>query len=263
MKSVFETSNSLEAHMVVDLLEQQAITAQIDGEYLQGGVGELQAHGFIRVMVEDNVFEKAKQVVTEWESAQPDQNIPEINKPKLSTKGLGFIAGLTIGIASMFWAYNSPVTKEGIDYNGDGKNEEMWVYKDNRPDRTEIDQNRDGNMDFITTFSRRNLTSSTKIDGDFDGVFETTIKYREGLPYIEESDSDQDGNIDLKTYFKFGGIDQIHIFNNNSSSPIKIQKFKMGKLISAKFDSNRDGKMDTLYEYDNFEEIVTTSRIRP
>ena len=245
--------------MVVDLLEQQAITAQIDGEYLQGGVGELQAQGFIRVTVEDKYFERAKQIVADWESTQPDQNSPEKSKPKLSTKGLGFLAGLTIGIGSMFWAYNSPVTKEGIDYDGDGKNEEIWIYKDNRPDRTEIDKNRDGNMDLITRFSRRNLISSTEIDANFDGVFETIIKYREGLPYIEESDSDQDGNIDLKTYFKFGGVDQIHIFNNNSTRPIKIQKFEMGKLVSAEFDSNGDGILDAVYEYDNFEEIVKKS----
>lgn len=242
--------------MLADLLDQQAITAQIDGEYLQGGVGELQAHGFIRVMVEDKFYENAKQIVTEWESAQPDQKPPEKRKPKLSTRGLEFIAGLIIGIGSMFWAYNSPVTKEGIDYDGDGINEEIWIYKDGRLNRSEIDQNRDGNMDYITTYSRRSLASSAKVDINFDGVFETTIKYREGLPHIEESDSNQDGNIDLKTYYKSGVIDQAHIFGNNSASPIKIQKFKMGKLVSAEFDSNGDGVLDVVYEYDFFEEVA-------
>ncbi|MEN8226403.1 MAG: DUF2007 domain-containing protein, partial [Bacteroidota bacterium] len=42
MKCIFEASSGLEAHMISNLLQQDGIEARIDGEYLQGGVGELQ-----------------------------------------------------------------------------------------------------------------------------------------------------------------------------------------------------------------------------
>lgn len=43
MKCVFTASTGVEAHMVLNLLEQEGIEGRIEGEYLQGGVGDLQA----------------------------------------------------------------------------------------------------------------------------------------------------------------------------------------------------------------------------
>lgn len=48
MRSVFEASSGLEAHMILNLLDQRGISGRIEGEYLQGG-GELQAMGFVHV----------------------------------------------------------------------------------------------------------------------------------------------------------------------------------------------------------------------
>ena len=45
MTRVFHAANSIEAHMVLHLLEQAGITGDLEGEYLQGGVGELPAGG--------------------------------------------------------------------------------------------------------------------------------------------------------------------------------------------------------------------------
>ena len=65
MKSVYETSNSLEAHMILNLLSQEGIVGRIDGEYLLGGMGELQAMGFIRVLVPDNFYDKALKIIAQ------------------------------------------------------------------------------------------------------------------------------------------------------------------------------------------------------
>jgi hypothetical protein len=55
MRRVFEASSGLDAHMILNLLQQQGITGRIEGEYLQGGIGELQAMGFVRVLVSERL----------------------------------------------------------------------------------------------------------------------------------------------------------------------------------------------------------------
>lgn len=63
MKLAYEAANSLEAHMIVNLLEQQGVRAEINGAFLQGAMGELPAAGMIRVMVDDEDHVRAKAIV--------------------------------------------------------------------------------------------------------------------------------------------------------------------------------------------------------
>ncbi|MDP2247248.1 MAG: DUF2007 domain-containing protein, partial [Nitrosomonadales bacterium] len=66
MRSIYEPAHSIEANLIVDLLNQIGIKAHIAGEYLQGGAGELPAFGVMRVMVEDKDAESARQLIDEW-----------------------------------------------------------------------------------------------------------------------------------------------------------------------------------------------------
>ena len=70
MKPVFDASNSIEAHLVMHQLQQAGINARIEGEYLQGGIGELAAAGNVRVLVEPKDEEEARQVIADWEAAE-------------------------------------------------------------------------------------------------------------------------------------------------------------------------------------------------
>ncbi len=70
MKTVFHALNSLEAHIVKGLLENEGIASNILGEYLQGAMGELPANGFIRVVVEENDYSQATQVIENWGEAK-------------------------------------------------------------------------------------------------------------------------------------------------------------------------------------------------
>ena len=45
MKCVFRARDAIEAHMLADLLDQVGIMAQVQGDMLQGAVGELPAAG--------------------------------------------------------------------------------------------------------------------------------------------------------------------------------------------------------------------------
>jgi len=258
MKNIFEASNSLEAHMISNLLEQEGIKSNIEGEYLQGGVGELQTQGLVRVTVEDSNYDAARSLVKEWESKQPSIESSNSTKIKSSRSGSGFII-LLVGVAAMYWVYNSPVNKNGIDYDRDGVNDEVWIYKDNRITRLEVDRNLDGNVDLIYNYNIKGLASSSQLDEDFDGVFETTVIMKKGNAHTQESDTNQDGVVDIKSYFEFGVLNKVVIYGEVPGTPVKVQNFHLGKLVSSEFDSDRNGTLDVVYEYDRFGEIATKS----
>jgi hypothetical protein len=102
MRSVFEASSGLDAHMVLNLLETHGIKGRVEGEYLQGGIGELQAMGFVRVLVADEDYAEASKIISEWESIQPPdkKSVPETRTPG----GVHiFLAGVVVGAALMYW----------------------------------------------------------------------------------------------------------------------------------------------------------------
>ena len=71
MRAIYEPVHSIEANLIVGLLQQFGIEAHIAGEYLQGGAGELTAFGLMRVMVADDDAEAARQLIEEWNSGEP------------------------------------------------------------------------------------------------------------------------------------------------------------------------------------------------
>ena len=50
-------------------LQQAGINARIEGEYLQGGIGELAAAGNFRVLVDPKDEAEARLVIADWEAA--------------------------------------------------------------------------------------------------------------------------------------------------------------------------------------------------
>ena len=72
MKTAYDASNNIEAHLALHQLQQAGIKARIQGEFLQGGIGDLPAAGNIRVIVAEKDLELARQVIADWESAAGD-----------------------------------------------------------------------------------------------------------------------------------------------------------------------------------------------
>lgn len=69
MKSVFNATNSIEAHLIKGMLQSEGIESQILGEFLSGGIGELPPAGLIRVAVHQEDELKAKQIIDDWHNA--------------------------------------------------------------------------------------------------------------------------------------------------------------------------------------------------
>jgi len=65
---VFTAKNSIEANIVKGMLEVNDVPAYIEGEYLQGAIGELSAIDFVFVSVDDQYELKAVNLVNEYET---------------------------------------------------------------------------------------------------------------------------------------------------------------------------------------------------
>ena len=115
MECIFTASNSIEAHLISDLLNQQGIESHIHGEMLQGGVGDLEAHGYVRVMVDEKDLPAAKKFIEEWDALPPamEQESEADSSPSSSTKAdekrasptimIAIIVGILMVTFFMFW----------------------------------------------------------------------------------------------------------------------------------------------------------------
>ncbi len=88
--------------MILNLLEQQGITGRVEGEYLQGGIGELQAMGFVRVLVPEKDYAEAKKIIGAWESVQPAAENSSTGA-RASGGFTVFVAGVIVGAVIMYW----------------------------------------------------------------------------------------------------------------------------------------------------------------
>ena len=70
MTKIYSAQNAIDAHIVKGMLEQQGIQARVNGEYLQGGIGELPLIDLVTVSVAEEDYEKALEVVREYENEE-------------------------------------------------------------------------------------------------------------------------------------------------------------------------------------------------
>ena len=98
MITIYRAANITDAHLIRQMLEGDGIHAFIQGEYLQGAVGELPANTEILVHVADENAETARVIVDEWESAEPvvaeddvseDEALPEQMPQRIGGGGRG------------------------------------------------------------------------------------------------------------------------------------------------------------------------------
>lgn len=262
MKTIYEASNALEAHMILDLLQQQGFKGRVDGEFLQGGVGELPAAGLVRVMVAEEDYAGAREVVEKWDSAQPSQAETGVQK-KTGSRASFFLFGLALGVLCTYVFLRVPATQDGIDHNRDGKIDEKWVYaRSGMLVGSEVDRNFDGKLDYISTYGRDGVIESTEFDDDFDGVFESRTTYRLGSPYLSEIDTDGDRYMDFKINFEHGVAISNEYIYPATGYPEKIEYYKLGKLTHAETDTDKDGKMDRRIDFNSVGEISSVADIR-
>jgi hypothetical protein len=260
MKAAYEASNAVEAHMIRDLLMQEGLSAEIHGEHLLGAMGDLPVAGLVRVMVDESDFAQARAVVERWDTAQPKES-PRPTAPS-SRRWRWLFIGLAIGVGATCAYFRSPVTVDGIDHNRDGLLDEKYTYA---PSGTllkvEIDRNLDRKVDYIAHYDRRGIIEASESDDNFDGVFETHSTYRDGSVSYSAVDTDGDGYADLGIQYTDGVLASMEYLNPSTGLPLRVEHYKLNKLVDAEVDSDRDGKIDTRYVYDGLGQIVSTEKI--
>lgn len=259
MVTVYKASNSLEAQMIRDLLIRAGLQAELEGFYLQGGVGELQANDIVRVIVPDEETANARQIISEWEATEPETPTPEPS-PR-SGVGIGaFIVGVAFGMAGMYWFYTTPVTSDGIDYDGDGSLDEIWHYQGGRIAKSETDRDRDGNVDVVTHFDHRGLIDYSLADEDLNGTFETEYRYNNGNLKERISDLNGDSRPDYRERFVFGVLHQAAIDWNEDGTPRTLRHYSPFQLTSAEYDVDGDGNYDRKVRYNRYGQPITDNQ---
>jgi hypothetical protein len=262
MKKIYEAANAVEAHMILNLLEQHGIVGRVDGEFLQGAIGELPAGGLIRVMVPEEDYAAAKPIIDQWDKAQPTAAAAP-QQHKSASRIPAFLAGLAVGLLGAYLYYQTPVFSDGIDHNRDGKWDEKWTYSSSGlPIKNEVDRNLDGKIDYVTDYGKNGLPESNSTDDNFDGVFETSTIFDNSNPYRAETDTDGDGFADLKTVFANGVVVTTEYIFPATGLPQKVEHFKLGKRIYAEVDTDKDGKLDQRTNYDELGNVTSTENIR-
>jgi len=256
MKLAYEAANTIEGHMVLNMLEQSGLSARIDGEFLQGGMGELPVAGLVRVMVDEADYDNARLLIKQWEELEAEPQTPIDRKNfSLGSTVVAFVAG--VAVAAIY--YNTPVTEDGIDYNGDGQLDETYTYVNYLLSEVSQDRNFDGNIDALYSYDSRGLIESSVHDDNFDGTFETQLMYEKGNVYRAMSDTNGDGSIDYREDYVFGVISKAAFLNPESGKPTKTKHFNALGLEYSLIDTTGDGVMDARHDYDSREEIAGRS----
>ena len=261
MRTVFEPSNSLEGHMLQDLLKQRGISSRVDGAQLQGGVGEIPVSGFVRLVVADEDYEPARAIVDEWESAAVSDPIPEPpNRP--ATGFFAALIGLALGVAGSYLFFRAPSSTTGIDHNEDGTIDERWFTSTSGSAvKIEVDRNFDGVVDYIYRYDNRGRIDALEADDDFNGSLETRWGYTDGSVTFGEADTNGDSSIDIRFHLKHGILESMEYLVPGSEKPVRIDYFRSARIAFAELDSDRDGQMDVRHRYSDLAEIVATEEI--
>jgi hypothetical protein len=257
MRLVYEASNSVEGHMLVDMLCRAGLNARMDGEYLQGGVGDLQAMGLVRILVDDQQYDQARELISIWDEQQPE-TIPSYVNSAPGKSFLGYSVAFGVGVLATVIYFYTPTEYDEVDLNGDGIVDEYWVYRHDVLARLEVDRNFDGNLDFIQKYSRDGIANSAIADNDFDGNYETDIKYEYNEPVSILSSSARDSFKDYRFFYKHGVLDRIEYFDPglSKSTPFKVDTYNSFRKVRSEFDMNTDGIVDTVREYDKYAEEI-------
>ena len=260
MKIVYEAKDSVEAGMIVSLLHESSLTAEMVHDNLQG-------LNPVHVLVPESEFAEARRVIEEWEASP---NAQSLETPKPSGSGntfgkpalifvfvLGLLAGAVVGpvVTKRLAAQQQGGAMDRHDYNGDGKPDEWIHYKYGVPRKQEIDRNFDSVVDCEYQFSRDGRIEASKSDDDFDGTFEGVHSYEFHNPVKSEYDTDRDGDVDLVYEFK-NGVLWKEIFLGESGKPVKVSTFEMQNIVESKLDRDGDGEFEIVRKHDGIGEIV-------
>ncbi len=266
---IYRAANIADAHLIRQMLEAEGIHAFIQGEYLQGAVGELPANTEIMVQVGNDDYAAARAVVERWESAdvepieddaediaQHAASSPPVRRGVSVFTVIGcLLFGALTGAAMVWTIYNRPSDGGSIDYDGDGRADERAFFVGERMERVESDRNRDGKADQMFHYGLDGDLDTIESDDDFDGGYETVTRFHHNQPQRWVVDDGLDRKIDYRGEYLMGVVFREE-WLDPEGNVVKSILYDNGLPVSGEFDSNGDGRLDTARRYDRRGEIV-------
>lgn len=71
MQRIYAPADLIEAELLGGMLANEGISSHLGGRHLVGGIGELPGMGLLHLWVEDEVAERARELIAAYNSAQP------------------------------------------------------------------------------------------------------------------------------------------------------------------------------------------------
>jgi hypothetical protein len=94
-------------------------------------------------------------------------------------------------------------------------------------------------------------------------VFETRMRFRDGNVELYEVDTDGDGIADRRSHYASGVIATTDIINPTTGLPLRVEYYRLGVLIKADVDTDKDGVLDTRFFYTPLGEVASSEKIQP
>ena len=148
------------------------------------------------------------------------------------------------------------------DSDGDGKPDEVWVYKDGRNTEASYDRNLDGKLDNWCHYDSSGRLILTSSDDNFDGVSDGTWYYTNGVVASSHLDTDFNGTPDVITTFRYGFPVQSDWRPNGTNVVTLRQLFQFGNLTEEQRDTNLDGSFDVTIQYGPFQNPIGTNAFK-
>jgi len=253
-EKVYECTLVVEAHMICDLLARAGISARVDGEFLAGAGGDLPLGSTIKVRVDPSRAVEAREVIDEWERTQPPPD-PGAQPPKSRTRSpLWFFFGLLAGGAIAFFVFRTPYTRSGVDFDGNGVDDEIYHYRGNVVDLTEYDRNGDGKIDARWISDVQGMPDVYEGDDDFDGRFEMKAEAVRGQVAKSTLDVNGDGRPDFVSHLRDGVLRTVDVYDEDGRRIVARQSFVDGWIQFIEFDDDGDGTFERRVELDRYGE---------
>ncbi len=141
------------------------------------------------------------------------------------------------------------LARRKTDTNGDGRFDETVFYKNDVPERAEIDTNHDAEIDQWITYDVNGKELAQERDTNFDGKRDQWIQLENGQPKVQRDDENGDSQPESVVYFEGGARVRSE---EDSSGDGRIDRwviYQGGQPVRVEEDTSGDGKVDVRGEF--------------
>jgi len=262
-------SDSISAELVKARLEANGIECWLTADDCGGMLTAMDAVRGVRLFVRQADRDAASVLLTSEpvNLGQPDEPVlgtPASSDSPVKTRLSLFqlTAGVVIGVLLCLlyqWTAKSGTKKYRYDMDGDGRIDEIAVYRNGYAVEQSFDRNFDGAFDAWYFWDSNGMRASSKSDENFDGVPDTMWNYTNGVLASARCDTDFNGTPDLTSTYEHELLKQGDWQPNGAKMITLRQIFHHGVLKEELRDTNADGQFDLTIRYDPFNNPIGTN----